>query len=311
MKSASEKLVVLNKKVEDFKAVKAENAQLKKELAAGGLQQVKKQKEALQEKVEELKLDNYKWEEYADDLEKKLEGKTKELKEEKSRSVILDEKLEKAAEVIDGWNEGEVRRQHQKEMKELTLKIEEQKAENSKAFAKNKVDAAEKIESLKTEEMKERKRHQERMVKKRGENEDMRKKKRGRVALDNLAYARENAMMGGGMGGGMSGGMGAGGGGAMCGMGTASNFPNPFNYQQQYASNMQNMFRSFMQMMGAAPNGNPFANMQRDFSQRETPFASASSTCQLSLSLDSHATGEGSMQSISSAAKMPASFEKN
>ena len=67
------------------------------------------------------------------------------------------------------------------------------------------------------------------MVKKRGENEDMRKKKRGRVALDNLAYAREKAMMGGGMGGGMSGGMSAGGGGAMCGMGTASNFPNPFN----------------------------------------------------------------------------------
>ena len=65
-----------------------------------------------------------------------------------------------------------------------------------------------------------------------------------------------------------------------------------------------------MQMMGAAQNGNPFANMQRDFSQRETLFASASSTYQLSLSLDSHATGEGSMQSISSAAKMPARFEK-
>ena len=55
MKSASEKLVVLNKKVADLKAVKAENAQLKKQLAAGGLEKVKKQKEALQEKVEELK----------------------------------------------------------------------------------------------------------------------------------------------------------------------------------------------------------------------------------------------------------------
>ena len=60
MKSASEKLVVLNKKAEELKAVKAENAQLKKQLAAGGLEKVKKQKEALQEKVEKLKEDNYK-----------------------------------------------------------------------------------------------------------------------------------------------------------------------------------------------------------------------------------------------------------
>ena len=41
------------------------------------------------------------------------------------------------------------------------------------------------------------------LLKKRGENEDMREKKRGKVAMDNLAYARDNAMMSGGMGGGM------------------------------------------------------------------------------------------------------------
>ena len=41
--------------------MKAENAQLKKQLAAGGLEKVRKQKEALQEKVLKLKEDNYKW----------------------------------------------------------------------------------------------------------------------------------------------------------------------------------------------------------------------------------------------------------
>ena len=60
MKSASEKLVVLNKKVEELKQVKAENAQMKKTLAAGGLEKVRKQKEALQEKVEKLNGNNYK-----------------------------------------------------------------------------------------------------------------------------------------------------------------------------------------------------------------------------------------------------------
>lgn len=91
---------------------------------------------------------------------------------------------------------------------------------------------------------------------------------------------------------------------------TVFNFPNPFNPHHQYTSNMQNMFGSFMQMIRATPNANPFANMQRDFPQRETPFVSASSTCQLSFSLDSHARGEGSMQSILSGAKMPTCFEK-
>ena len=55
MKSASEKLVVLNKKAEELKAVKAENAQLKKQLATGGVEKVRKQKEALERKVLKIK----------------------------------------------------------------------------------------------------------------------------------------------------------------------------------------------------------------------------------------------------------------
>ena len=76
MKSASEKLVVLNKKAEELKAVKTENAQLKKQLAAGGLEKVKNQKEVLQEKLLKLKEDNYKWEEYTNELEKQLKERT-------------------------------------------------------------------------------------------------------------------------------------------------------------------------------------------------------------------------------------------
>ena len=67
MKSASEKLIVLNKKIEQFKDIKAENTQLQKKLATSGLEKVSKQKEALQEKLLKFKEKNYKWEEYVDD----------------------------------------------------------------------------------------------------------------------------------------------------------------------------------------------------------------------------------------------------
>ena len=85
--------------------------------------------------------------------------------------------------------------------------------------------------------------------------------------MDNLVYARDNAMVAGtGVGGGMSGRIGSGGKG-LYRMGIFSNFFNLYNSSNQnYASSMQNMFGCFMQMMGGAnPNGNPFANMQRVF----------------------------------------------
>ena len=96
--------------------------------------------------------------------------------------------------------------------------------------------------------MKERKRFSEECAAKREEIKEAKKNKRGQIALDNLNTARRNAM-GGGMMGSFPGGMGE-----MNGAGTISNFPNPWQnqQQQQFASNMMQMMS--MMMSGRTPN---------------------------------------------------------
>ena len=55
IKSASEKLVVLNKEAEELKSAKVENAQLEKKLEEDGLEKTKNEREVLQKKLLKLK----------------------------------------------------------------------------------------------------------------------------------------------------------------------------------------------------------------------------------------------------------------
>ena len=85
--------------------------------------------------------------------------------------------------------------------------------------------------------------------------------------MESLVCVRDNAMMAS-AGGGTSGGMG---GGCMLREDPQTSSTHT-SHQSKYASNMQSMFEGFMQMMGGVkPNVNPFANIQRDVSQRLLP----------------------------------------
>ena len=183
MKSASENLVVLNKKLDTMAELKKENGELKKKLAGADLVKLKKERDALKDKNIDLRDTISDWKAAWKEQKKELDETEKERHRLECAQAFLDSKIERLEKVEKKYKEEGEKRKHLKELKELQLQIEKEKNKKGKSAKEDKVKVAKEMERMKTAEIKERKRFAEECAEKREIAKENKEVRGGRLQL--------------------------------------------------------------------------------------------------------------------------------